>query len=113
MVEGVAMWRGLPYAGPLFLYSYRDACGDAGNPECNFGVVREDFTPKEPLYTDLAATLTDTWQPSLASGQRMRRRSSLLSRDGRFQLWLQEDGNLVLYRNRDGAPTWDSGTFEH
>jgi polysaccharide biosynthesis protein PslG len=112
MVEGVAMWRALPYAGPLFLYSYRDACGDAGDPECNFGVVREDFTPKEPLFTDLAATLTDTWRPSLLTEQRMRRRSSLLSRDGRFQLWLQEDGNLVLYRRDGGASLWATGTSD-
>jgi len=36
--------------------------------------------------------------------------ASLLSPDQRFQLWLQEDGNLVLYRNGDAKPTWATGT---
>ncbi|MDG4831479.1 hypothetical protein O7627_19460 [Solwaraspora sp. WMMD1047] len=29
---------------------------------------------------------------------------------GSSTLWLQEDGNLVLYRDRDGAPIWATGT---
>jgi hypothetical protein len=29
--------RALSYASPLFLYSYRDGCVDAADPQCNFG----------------------------------------------------------------------------
>lgn len=34
----------------------------------------------------------------------------LESDDGRFKLVFQTDGNLVLYRNRDGRPLWHSRT---
>ena len=109
LAESVSMWRSLPYTGPLFLYSYRDACRDAANPECNFGVVTRDFVPKGVLYSDLSAALADAWGPTLPVGRSLRRWASLLSEDRRFQVWLQDDGNLVLYR-RYGAPLWASGT---
>src|SRR5437879_4577584 len=32
------------------------------------------------------------------------------SNDGRFMVVYQGDGNLVLYRNRDGRPLWASNT---
>ncbi|MCW6508321.1 hypothetical protein [Lichenifustis flavocetrariae] len=35
---------------------------------------------------------------------------SITSGDGRFNLILQEDGNLVLYRVRDHHALWSSGT---
>jgi hypothetical protein len=109
LVEGIDLWRRLDYAGPLFLYSYRDACVDATNPECNFGMVTRDFTPKGALFGDVSAALTGRWSASLASGQSLRRWSSLLSQQSRFQLWMQGDDNLVLYR-MGGAAVWASGT---
>lgn len=108
MVQGVRMWRALSYTGPLFLYSYRDACVDRDDMECNFGVVREDFTPKEPLYTDLAAAMS-AWPASLTSGQSLYVGEAMRSPDGRYELWLQEDGNLVLY-SAAGVVVWESGT---
>ncbi|SBT42486.1 hypothetical protein [Micromonospora auratinigra] len=111
LVQGVSMWRSLSYTGPLFLYSYRDACEVAGDPECHFGVVARDLSPKAGLHDDLGQALTEAWRPSLRSGERMRRWSSLLSQDGRYQLNLQGDGNLVIYR-RHGAAIWASDTHD-
>jgi hypothetical protein len=85
LVQGVQMWRALSYAGPLFLYSSRDACVDRADPQCNFDVVTRDLTPKDILYAESDA-LTDAPRPSLQTGQTM------------------------LYRNSDAKPTWASGT---
>lgn len=109
LAEGVDAWRRLDYAGPLFLYSYRDACADPGNPECNFGMVTRDFAPKGNLTAEVSAVLTGAWPASLASGQSLRRWSALLSQQSRFQLWLQADDNLVLYR-QGGTAVWATGT---
>ncbi|MFI9510211.1 hypothetical protein [Nocardia sp. NPDC052566] len=57
LVQGVNMWRSLPYTGPLFLYSYRDRCSDATDPECHFGMVTDTFTAKEPITADLGRAL--------------------------------------------------------
>ncbi|PZG00711.1 cellulase family glycosylhydrolase [Micromonospora endophytica] len=109
LAQGVGMWRSLSYTGPLFLYSYRDACVTATDPECAFGVVRRDFTPKAGLHADLSRVLADTWQPALRSGESIRRWAAVRSTDDRFETWLQEDGNLVLYR-RHGAALWATQT---
>ncbi|MFC7547966.1 hypothetical protein [Plantactinospora sp. GCM10030261] len=112
LVQAVSMWRSLSYTGPLFLYSYRDACTTAADPECNFGVVTRDFTEKDILFSDLRDALTDGWRPVLESGQTMRRWAALLSPVGhepRYQLWLQGDGNLVLHE-RYGPAYWATGT---
>ena len=109
LAQSVVMWRRLADTGPLILYSYRDVCTDAGDPECHFGVVNRDFTPKGMLYADLAAAVGDAWRPSLSYGQEPRRWASLRSPDSRFQLWLQEDGSLMLYR-ADGSAAWATGT---
>lgn len=109
MVQGVAMWRTLGYTGPLFLYSYRDACVSTGNAECNFGVETQALNPKEPLYTDLSHALANSWPALLSTGRTLRRWAALRSPNGRYELWLQGDGNLVLYR-RDGTVRWTTGT---
>jgi hypothetical protein len=35
---------------------------------------------------------------------------TITSNNGAFRVVMQNDGNLVLYRNRDGVPLWASGT---
>lgn len=109
LVESVDMWRRLDYTGPLFLFSYRDACADFRDPECNFGVVTRDFTKKGVLFTDLSAALADNWPGTLGPGQTLRRWSSLLSTRRGFQLSLQDDDNLVVYR-RFGKDLWATNT---
>lgn len=47
---------------------------------------------------------------TFASGQGLSPNQSLWSCDGRFRLWLQSDGHLVLYRHGVG-PLWGSQTF--
>jgi hypothetical protein len=99
--EGVRMWHALDYTGPLFVYSYRDSltCAPGStDPECHFGLTDATGHPKQPIYDDLALALTDTPLPSLAPGRSLHRRSALRSADARYYLWLQGDGNLVLYR---------------
>lgn len=126
LVQGVAMWRSLPYAGPLFLYSYADACTTSTDPECSFGVVTTSFDAKEPVYSDLSAALRATGTlcaggsvsppddlvpvASLAPGQCVGPRMAMTSLNGRHQLWLQEDGNLVLYRASTALARWATGT---
>ncbi|WP_159079508.1 hypothetical protein [Plantactinospora sp. BC1] len=100
--------------GPLFLFSYRDACISSTDPECNFGVVDRNFTEKDILFPDLRAALSEHWRPVLESGQTMRRWVSMLSDvvagyPHRYQLWLQDDGNLVLYQQY-GPAYWATGT---
>ena len=97
--EGIRNWRALDYTGPLFLYSFQDSpgCAPASDPECHFGLTTTAGTPKQPVYDDVRRALTDTWQRTLAPGRSLHRQSALRSADGRFQLWLQGDGNLVLY----------------
>jgi hypothetical protein len=48
----------------------------------------------------------DTLKPgqALAAGQ------SLISKNAKYSLDLQGDGNLVIYRRKDGLPIWASGT---
>ena len=40
-----------PWAGPLFWYAMRDAGTDPADREQNFGLIRNDFTPKKSLAT--------------------------------------------------------------
>jgi hypothetical protein len=126
MVQGVAMWRALAYTGPLFLFSYADACTTAGDPECNYGVVTSSLAPKNPLYTALSAALRSTGVPcaggsvsppddltpvdSLDPGQCISRATALTSPSRRYQLWLQNDGNLVLYRASGATALWATHT---
>jgi hypothetical protein len=63
-------------------------CHAHPNPPDNPSASGDDIQPGEALYGD----------------------QSLTSQDGRFTFVMQGDGNLVLYRNSDGAPLWHSGT---
>jgi len=50
-------WRDWPFTGPLIWYSYRDAGADPDEPEDNFGLVRADYTPKEPALSAFEAVV--------------------------------------------------------
>ena len=42
----ITTWRGLPGAGPAFVYTTRDRNTGSSDPEDNYGVYRTDWTPK-------------------------------------------------------------------
>lgn len=42
----IVTWRGLPGAGPAFVYTTRDRATGSPNAQDNFGVYRTDWTPK-------------------------------------------------------------------
>lgn len=50
VTAGYAKWKTLPFAGPLFWFSFRDAGTNAADREQNFGLLHFDFTPK-PSFT--------------------------------------------------------------
>jgi hypothetical protein len=49
LVDGFRRFSSSSWTGPLFWYSYRDACTDGGDSECHFGLVRRDGSRK-PAY---------------------------------------------------------------
>jgi hypothetical protein len=108
--EGVRLWRSRPYTGPLFVYAFQDTqkslplCANPNEGECHFGLRDADGNPKEPIYSDVRAALRgDEWLPSLSPGRSMFRGTALKAYGGRFWLWLQGDGNLVLYDTGNGT----------
>ncbi|GAA2875409.1 hypothetical protein Acy02nite_76740 [Actinoplanes cyaneus] len=117
--EGVRMWRSRPYTGPLFLYSFQDTAAShelcVKNPadgECHFGLRDSAGRPKEPMYSDLREVLNgDNWLPALAPGRSLFRGAALRSANGQYTLWMQADGNLVLYDVRGATPkaVWVQG----
>lgn len=60
------------------------------------------------LFTVTAAATTSPSGPTLASGTALEARSSLHSRDGRYELAMQRDGNLVEYEQ--GKPIWSTNS---
>jgi hypothetical protein len=46
VVDGYRLFGSYGWTGPLFWYSYRDACADGGDTECHFGLVRGDGSRK-------------------------------------------------------------------
>ena len=44
-----AVWQSKPWAGPLFLFTYRDMGTDPTVNAENYGLVKRDFTPKQAL----------------------------------------------------------------
>jgi hypothetical protein len=57
VTQAYAGWRDWSFTGPLIWYSYRDAGSDPDDPEDNFGLVRADFTPKEPALSAFEAAV--------------------------------------------------------
>jgi len=106
-VDGVYTWRSVDYTGPLFLYTYQEPAREEGcaipvSSGCFVGVETNEPgvppRPKSPLFEDLSAALQGHWQDRLLRNQVLTEDSALRSPDGRFWLWMQQDGNLVLYR---------------
>jgi len=50
MVDGMNLWVQLSYAGPMFIYSFRDAGTDTAHKDNFFGIVNRDFSHKKPAY---------------------------------------------------------------
>jgi hypothetical protein len=57
VTEAYEAWRDWSFTGPLIWYSYRDAGSDPDDPEDHFGLVRADFTPKEPALSAFEAVV--------------------------------------------------------
>ena len=62
-----------------------------------------------PLVSSLLLALPASAQ-FIGRGQTLDRGDVVSSYNGRYQLRLQNDGNLVLYPMPNGAPLWGSGT---
>lgn len=62
ITTGIQEARRRCYTGPIYLYSLRDAGPDLDDPEDNFGLVRDDRTPKASYLALLPAA--GTGQPS-------------------------------------------------
>jgi len=50
MVDGLNSWVALPYAGPMFVFSFRDFGTDPAHKSNFFGLVSNDFKHKKPAY---------------------------------------------------------------
>jgi hypothetical protein len=50
MVDGMNQWVALPYAGPMFVYSFRDSGSNAKKKDNWFGLVSRDFKHQKPAY---------------------------------------------------------------
>jgi hypothetical protein len=57
VTQAYQAWRDWPFTGALIWYSYRDAGSDPDVREENFGLVRADFTPKEPALSAFKAVV--------------------------------------------------------
>jgi len=57
VTQAYEAWRDWSFTGPLIWYSYRDAGTDPDDPEDNFGLVRADYTPKEPALSAFEAVV--------------------------------------------------------
>jgi hypothetical protein len=120
--DSVRLWRELPYAGPLFLYTLLDPESCAPGP-C-WGVATRDGVPKQPQYSMLSLALrfvrpecgesliepavaaSDVLEPgqcwrSIWTGDR------LVSANGHVRLRLTADGHLVLLVGE--ATVWTAG----
>jgi hypothetical protein len=51
LTQAYEAWNRWPFTGPLIWYSYLDSGTDPSDVEQNFGLVRADFTSKEPALT--------------------------------------------------------------
>lgn len=108
-------WAQLQRDGNLVVHaadgSVLKTTGTGGHPSGSYGLqIREDSnlvitTPGgNPFWS--SHTTNDT----LGSTEALRAGQSLQSSDRRFQVVMQDDGNLVLYDTSDGSIDWASNT---
>jgi hypothetical protein len=45
------VWRQQEWAGPLFIFTYRDMGTNPADIDENYGLVKRDFTPKQALWS--------------------------------------------------------------
>jgi GH35 family endo-1,4-beta-xylanase len=91
-----------PWIENLTWYEFRDSCGESADPECRFGLVREDFSPR-PAYQALREVVSGAI-PRLSSRLEMRprlqRTVSSRARAARLwhtrQPWIVVEGKLFL-----------------
>jgi hypothetical protein len=57
ITEAYETWKQWTWTGPLFWYSYRDGGTDPNDLEHHFGVVTNNFVPKEPALSAISAAL--------------------------------------------------------
>ncbi|WP_245819589.1 cellulase family glycosylhydrolase [Rhodococcoides yunnanense] len=53
LVDGITALHALPYAGPIFVFDFRDSMTGSPVPDYNYGLVRSDFTEKPALRSVL------------------------------------------------------------
>ncbi|WP_237668883.1 cellulase family glycosylhydrolase [Rhodococcus sp. BS-15] len=49
LVDGITTLTQLPYAGPVFVFDFRDSMTGSVVPDYNYGLVRSDYSPKRAL----------------------------------------------------------------
>lgn len=49
LVDGITALTQLPFAGPVFVFDFRDSMTGSAVPDYNYGLVRSDYTPKLAL----------------------------------------------------------------
>jgi hypothetical protein len=58
MANAMRLWHSYAWAGPMFVYTYRDPGTNAADPEQIFGLVTRGWVKKQPLYDSLHQALT-------------------------------------------------------
>jgi arylsulfatase A-like enzyme len=67
----------------------------------------------EPRPPPAPASGDDRPKDTLRNGERLNANETLVSRNGKYTLVMQDDGNLVAYRNGTLPAVWSSGTHGH
>lgn len=77
----------------------------ATSPTACGGIVPPPPPPAEPEPQPEGCTTSTLW-----ADQALYTNQSVSSCNGLYSLWMQEDGNVVLYENATGTPLWHSQT---
>lgn len=92
------------------LFYYR-IWGEVANQEA---LLTQNWLPRPAFYT-YRDRIANSNPPSrggrLDADDRLYPDDVIYSGDGAYRLIYQQDGNLVVYRQSDGQPVWDSGTW--
>jgi len=55
MGQQIDLLHNTSWVGPIFIHQFRDPVNDLTTPSDNYGLVKNDFTPKQPLRDTVAA----------------------------------------------------------